>query len=85
MLAEYSEGKDPTYNMVVYMPLGVLSFLLDTEELEWLANNTDDKFWAGVKGWYNYRVEFTKLHGYDYVTLKSRAEKDNNVLSFNEE
>lgn len=85
LLQEYSNGKDSTYNMVVYMPLGVLSFLLTNDELQDLANKTDDKFWRGVMGWYNYRVQFTKLYGFDYLTLKSKAESDGNSLSFPQE
>lgn len=85
LLQEYSEGKDSTYNMVVYMPLGVLSFLLTSEELEELAAKTDDKFWRGVVGWYNYRVQFTKLYGHSVDKLKQFASEDGNAIAFNEE
>lgn len=85
LLQEYSNGKDSTYNMVVYMPLGVLSFLLTNDELQDLANNTDEKFWRGVVGWYNYRVQFTKLYGFDYETLKAKASSDGNTLAFPQE
>lgn len=85
LLKEYSEDKDQYYNSVVYMPLGVLSFLLTTEELDDLASKTDPKFWEGVRGWYNYRLEFTRRHGYSYDELKEFAEKDGGVIGFKEE
>jgi Fe-S-cluster containining protein len=85
LLAEYSQDKDKTYNMVVYMPLGVLSFLLTDDELTELAKDTDEKFWRGVIGWYNYRVQFTKLYGFDYHKLKAAAESDGNKMAFPEE
>ena len=85
LLKEYSDDKDSSYNMVVYMPLGVLSFLLTDSEIMELSKDTDDKFWKGVVGWYNYRVQFTKLYGFDYVTLRERAKEDGNTLSFPEE
>ena len=82
LLAEYASDKDSSYNAVVYMPLGVLSFLLDSDKLQELSFETDAKFWDGVLGWYNYRVEFTKRHGYDIDTLKSFAEQDGNQIAF---
>lgn len=85
LLQEYAEGKDETYNAVVYMPLGVLSFLLTTEELEDLSVNTDPKFWEGVRGWYNYRVMYIKMHGYGYKELESFAKKNNDKMGFAEE
>jgi hypothetical protein len=66
----------------VYMPLGVLSFLLSTEELVQLREDTDDKFWTGVMGWFNYRVEFIRSHGYDLDTLKREAEAVGVPISF---
>lgn len=81
-LRDYTEGKEQGYNMVVYMPLGVLSFMLEPAELEELEKNTDPKFWKAVEGWFNYRVEFTKLHGYDYDTLNQHAEKHGVPLKF---
>ena len=81
-LKEYSEDKDNGYNMTVYMPLGVLSFLLDPHELEELEAKTDPKFWKAVEGWYNYRVEFVKIHGYDYDTLEKEAETAGVPLRF---
>ena len=85
LLHEYSSDKDSTYNMVVYMPLGVLSFLLTDDELSELAKTTDEKFWRGVIGWYNYRVQFTKLYGFNYNKLKEYAEQDGNSIAFQEE
>jgi Fe-S-cluster containining protein len=85
ILAEYATDKDKTYNSVVYMPLGVLSFLLTPEELSDLADETEAKFWDGVRGWYNYRLTFTKMHGYDYQSLEKVAEKDGEILGFKDE
>jgi Fe-S-cluster containining protein len=72
-LKEYTSDKDEGYDMVVYMPLGVLSFLLTADELIELEKTTDKKFWKAVQGWFNYRVGYTKLHGYDYDKLNSEA------------
>jgi Fe-S-cluster containining protein len=82
LIANYSNDKDSSYNMVVYMPLGVLSFLLDSSELIELSKKTDQKFWSGVVGWYNYRVGFTKLHGYSFDELKGYAKNDGNPITF---
>jgi hypothetical protein len=65
------------------MPLGVLSFLISTEELEELAKNTDDKMWRAVQGWYNYRVEYTKVHGLPLPRLKEEAAAAGGVIGFN--
>jgi len=83
-LKEYSEGKDIGYNLVVYMPLGVLSFFLDPDELEELQEKTDPKFWTAVQGWFNYRVQFTKLHGYTYEELGVFAKDAGVPVSFRE-
>jgi Fe-S-cluster containining protein len=72
-LKDYATANGNAYDMVVYLPLGVLSFLLETKELEELEKNTDDKFWKAVEGWFNYRVEFTKKHGHDYDHLESES------------
>lgn len=72
-LKEYTSDKDEGYDMVVYMPLGVLSFLLTTDELIELEKTTDPKFWRAVQGWFNYRVEYVKMHGYNYDKLESEA------------
>lgn len=82
ILKEYASDKDHNYDMTVYMPTGVLSFILPIEELQELFENTDPKFWRGVKGWYNYRVEFTRLHGYDYKFLEQSAEENGVPLVF---
>lgn len=65
LIKEYAKDKDQNYDLTVYMPLGVLSFLLTSEELNELRDTTDDKFWTGVIGWFNYRVEFIRSHGFD--------------------
>lgn len=84
LLKEYTSDKHENYDMVVYMPLGVLSFLLTTEELEELAENTDDKFWKAVPGWFNYRVQYTKEHGYDREYLNEQAVSIGKKLVFSE-
>ena len=55
------------------MPLGVLSFLLPDEQLGELYQKTDSKFWMSAEGWFNYRVHFTKLYGYDKDVLTKAA------------
>ena len=85
VLQEYAEDKESTYNSVVYMPLGVLSFILTDEELTQLSADTDVKFWEGVRGWYNYRLTFTKMHGYSYNELESFAKSNNDILGFKED
>lgn len=82
LLKEYSDDKDKNYNMVVYMPLGVLSFLLSTEELVDLSKNTDEKFWTGAIGWFNYRVQFTKEYGYSIDELTEFAKQEDYELTF---
>jgi Fe-S-cluster containining protein len=73
LLSRYSKDKDSNYDVVVYMPLGVLSFLLTPEELEELADKTDDRMWRAVEGWFNYRVEYTKVHGLPMPKLREAA------------
>lgn len=82
LLKEYAEDKHENYDMTVYMPLGVLSFILSSEELEKLSKDTNPKFWSGVSGWFNYRVQYTKEHGYSLVELKKSAESVGKSLSF---
>lgn len=82
LLKTYVESKPDAYDMVVYMPLGVLSFLLPDEELQELSQTTDPKFWKAVDGWFNYRVQYTKEHGYDYDTLNEVAVSVNKKLLF---
>lgn len=83
LMKKYSKDKDSNYDVVVYMPLGVLSFLISTEELEELARTTDDKMWRAVQGWYNYRVEYTKVHGLPLPRLKEEAAAAGGVIGFN--
>lgn len=82
LLAEYASDKHENYDMTIYMPLGVLSFILSTEELEDLRKNTDDKFWSGVSGWFNYRAHYTKIHGYPVEVLRRAADDSGKKLSF---
>lgn len=82
LLKQYAEDKNENYNLTVYMPLGVLSFLLSDEELSELRENTDDKFWSGVTGWFNYRVEFTRVHGYEINRLKVESESSGIPIAF---
>jgi len=84
-LKEYVSDKDEGYNMVVYMPLGVLSFLLTTEELIELEQKTDPKFWKAVQGWFNYRVPYIKLYGHDYDKLDKEAKAVKLELRFPKE
>ena len=81
-LKEYTQDKDKGYDLTVYMPLGVLSFLLEPEELYELEEKTDPKFWRAVDGWVNYRVEYIKMHGYDHDVLEREAEKIGVPLKF---
>ena len=85
IMSKYSKGKDPNYDVVVYMPLGVLSYLLPAAELEELARNTDDRMWKAVEGWFNYRVEYTKIHGLPMPRLRSEAEKSGKKIAFSVE
>jgi len=85
LLKEYVTGKDEGYDVVVYMPLGVLSFLLSPEELEELERMTDPKFWKAVDGWVNYRVQYIKEHGYDYDSLHTQAVSIGKKLVFERE
>lgn len=82
LLKRYSEDKNENYNLTVYMPLGVLSFLLSDEELQNLRDITDDKFWTGVTGWFNYRVEFTRLHGYNINKLQDESNLSGIPIAF---
>jgi Fe-S-cluster containining protein len=82
LLKKYSEEKDGNYNLTVYMPLGVLSFLLTDEELLELKESTDDKFWNGIIGWFNYRVEFTKVHGFSRERIESESQSSGIPVAF---
>lgn len=85
LLREYSLDKDPGYDITVYMPLGVLSFLMSPEELEELKEDTDPKFWMAIDGWFNYRVQYVKEHGHDREYLHEQAVKVGRSLTFNDE
>ena len=85
ILKEYAEGKNEAYDVVVYMPLGVLNFLLEDDDLEALAEKTDPKFWKAADGWFNYRVQFVKEHGYDVEYLNEQAVSIGKQLRFNPE
>jgi hypothetical protein len=82
LLKQYASDKDQNYNLTVYMPLGVLSFLLTDEELMELRDSTDDKFWNGIIGWFNYRVEFTKNHGYPLDVLEKESKDSKIPIAF---
>jgi Fe-S-cluster containining protein len=75
LMIKYADGKQDggNYDMVLYMPLGVLSFLLPDEQLGELYQKTDPKFWMSAEGWFNYRTHFTKLYGYDNDVLTKAA------------
>jgi Fe-S-cluster containining protein len=74
-LKKYAEdnGNDPQYDVVVYMPLGVLSFILEEDELIDLHKNTDNRMWEGFEGWFNYQSRFTRLHGLEESILLSEG------------
>lgn len=84
-LEEYASNNEPGYDVVVYMPLGVLSFMLPTPELLEMQENTDPKFWKAVDGWFNYRVQFTKDHGYEWPYLNEKSVSVGKKLVFNKE
>jgi len=75
VLKQYAKynGNDTGYDVVIYMPLGVLSFLLDEVQLEELYQQTDDKMWKGYEGWFNYQSTFTKLHGFKDEFIEAEA------------
>lgn len=82
LIARYVSDKATGYDVTVYMPLGVLSFLLTDEELEELADTTDEKFWSAVVGWFNYRVEFVKAHGHSRETIEEESKRTNIPIAF---
>jgi Fe-S-cluster containining protein len=49
-------SKNPTLNFSMYMPAGVLRFLLSQEELQDLIQKTDQKFWMGHEG-YQHQID----------------------------
>lgn len=81
LIKQYAEENSEN-DLTVYMPLGVLSFLLPVEELKQLKDTTDPKFWNAIMGWFNYRVHFTKEHGYSLDELKEEAAKAGVDLAF---
>lgn len=76
VLRRYAEanGNTAEYDVNVYMPLGVLSFLLDDVQLEELYQQTSDEMWEGSEGWFNYQSRFTKLHGFkdDFIEAEAK-------------
>lgn len=50
ILNEYS-AEDESKNYSVFMPMGILKFLLDDARLKELYNNTDKKFWMASPGY----------------------------------
>jgi Fe-S-cluster containining protein len=50
VVKEWGE-KNPTLNFSLYMPAGVLRFLLPMEELQHLLKTTDQKFWMATPGY----------------------------------
>jgi hypothetical protein len=38
-----------------------------------LQKTTPAHFWLAVDGWFNYRVQYTKLHGYSDEVLQKEA------------
>ena len=82
MLKKFAEGKDKSFDTVVYMPLGVLSFLLSVEEMIELEKVTDDKMWKAVQGWFNYRVHYVKEHGMTLEDLTQEASEVGGQIAF---
>jgi len=83
VLKQYAEynGNDTDYDVVIYMPLGVLSFLLDETELEELYQQTDAKMWNGYEGWFNYQSRFTRLHGFKDEFIEAEAKLRGMIVS----
>lgn len=48
---EFWGEANPQLNYSIYMPAGVLKFLLPSEELQALIADTDEKFWMGALGY----------------------------------
>lgn len=85
LIKQYSLDKDQYYDVTVYMPLGVLSFLLPPEELEELKEKTDDKFWTAALGWFNYVVSFTREHGISIEEIRKESERTGIEIAFTQE
>ena len=75
ILKKYAEdnGDSVDYDVIVYMPLGVLSFLLEDVQMEELYQQTDEKIWIGDEGWFNYQSRFTRLHGFKNEFIEAEA------------
>jgi Fe-S-cluster containining protein len=75
ILKRYAEDNDKSddYDVVVYMPLGVLSFLLEDVQMHELYEQTNEKMWLGDKGWFNYQSRFTRLHGLKDEFIEAEA------------
>lgn len=83
LIDRYEASKDEDgYNLTVYMPLGVLSFLLTDEELQELSDTTDEKFWSAILGWFNYRVEFVKRHGFQKDDIEKFSKETGIPVAF---
>lgn len=74
LLKRFAKDKDMAFDTVVYMPLGVLSFLLSDQEMIELSKNTDERMWKAVQGWFNYRVHYLKEHGLSVEEIRREAE-----------
>lgn len=74
LLKRFAKDKDKMFDTVVYMPLGVLSFLLSDDEMVELSKTTDEKMWKAVQGWFNYRVHYLKEHGLTVEQIKKEAD-----------
>lgn len=55
LVAEWSKAM-PALRYTIYMPAGVLSFLLDEEERQQLMEETDPKFWMADEGYSTHRL-----------------------------
>jgi len=82
LLKKFAKGKDKSFDTVVYMPLGVLSFILSVEEMIELEKVTDDKMWKAVQGWFNYRVHYVKEHGMTLEDLTKEASEAGGQIAF---
>lgn len=75
ILKRYAEdnGSNVDYDVIVYMPLGVLSFLLEDFQMQELHQQTEEKVWLGDEGWFNYQSRFTRLHGLKDEFIETEA------------
>lgn len=70
LISEWGE-QNPALNYSIYMPAGVLRFLLTTEELQELIAETDKKFWMGHVG-YKHQLSPEHWGSETLVTLGSK-------------